>query len=46
MTIEGSFRDLKSTEFGLNFNENKTLKAERYTVWLMLASLALLLLGL
>lgn len=43
MTIEGSFRDAKSTEFGFSLNENKTIKAERYTVWLMLASLAALI---
>lgn len=43
MTIEGSFRDAKSIEFGFRFNENKTIKAERYTIWLMLASLAALI---
>ena len=36
-------RDTKSTEFGFSLNENKTIKAERYTVWLMLASLAALI---
>lgn len=40
MTIESSFRDTKSTEFGFSFTENKTIIAERYIVWLMLASLA------
>lgn len=40
MTIESSFRDTKSTEFGLNLNENITIKAERYSVWLMLATVA------
>lgn len=40
MTIEGSFRDNKSTEFGFSMNENFTIKAERYTVWLLLATLA------
>lgn len=40
MTIESSFRDTKSTEFGFSFTENKTVIAERYIVWLMLASLA------
>ena len=40
MTIEGSFRDQKSTQFGLSMNDNVTLKAERYIVWLLLASLA------
>jgi hypothetical protein len=43
MTIEGSFRDTKSTEFGFGMNENITIKAERYPVWLMLAALASLL---
>lgn len=43
MTIEGSFRDTKSTEFGFSLNENKTIKAERYPVWLMIASLAALI---
>lgn len=40
MTIEGGFRDNKSTEFGFSLNENVTIKAERYTVWLLLATLA------
>jgi len=40
MTIEGSFRDAKSTEFGFSMNENKTINADRYAVWFMLASLA------
>lgn len=40
MTIEGSFRDHKSTQFGFSMNENVTLIAERYTVWLLVASLA------
>lgn len=40
MTIEGSFRDTKSVAYGLSMNENITIKAERYTVWLMLATLA------
>lgn len=43
MTIEGSFRDAKSTEFGFSLNENKTIKSARYIVWLMLASLAALI---
>ena len=43
MTIEGSFRDAKSTEFGLSLNENKTIKAARYAVWLMISSLAALI---
>jgi hypothetical protein len=40
MTIEGSFRDQKSTQFGFSMNENVTLMTERYTVWLLIASLA------
>jgi hypothetical protein len=40
MTIEGSFRDQKSTQFGFSMNENVTLMAERYTVWLLIATLA------
>lgn len=40
MTIEGSFRDAKSTEFGFSLNENKTIKAERYAVWLVISTLA------
>jgi len=40
MTIEGSFRDAKSTEFGFSLNENKTIKAKRYAVWLMISTLA------
>jgi len=40
MTIEGSFRDQKSTQFGFGMNENVTIRAERYTVWLLIASLA------
>ena len=42
MTIEGSFRDAKSEEFGFSLNENKTLKAERYTVWFLISTLAYL----
>lgn len=43
MTIEGSFRDAKSTEFGLSLNENKTTIAARYAVWLMISTLAYLI---
>jgi len=43
MTIEGSFRDAKSTEFGFSLNENKTIKAARYAVWLVLSTLAYLI---
>lgn len=40
MTIEESFRDTKSVAYGLSMNENRTIKAERYTVWFLLAALA------
>lgn len=40
MTIEESFRDTKSTQYGLSLNNNKTIKPARYAVWLMLAALA------
>jgi hypothetical protein len=40
MTIESSFRDTKSTEFGLSFTDNKTIDAARYIVWLIMAALA------
>ncbi|HEV8052668.1 MAG TPA: IS4 family transposase [Parachlamydiaceae bacterium] len=43
MTIEGSFRDAKSTEFGFSLNENKTIKSARYRVWLMISTLAYLI---
>ena len=43
MTIEGSFRDVKSTEFGFSLNENKTIKSARYMVWLMISTLAYLI---
>ncbi len=42
MTIEGSFRDAKSEEFGFSLNENKTIKPERYVVWLLISTLAYL----
>lgn len=40
MTIEEHFRDTKSTNFGFSFDKNKTIKTQRFTVWLMLAALA------
>jgi hypothetical protein len=43
MTIEESFRDLKSTQYGFGMDQNKTIKQERLIVWLMLAALACLL---
>jgi hypothetical protein len=40
MTIESSFRDTKSTQFGFGWTDNKTILAVRYIVWLLLAALA------
>lgn len=40
MTIEESIRDTKSTKTGFNLNDNITIKAERYAVWLMISALA------
>lgn len=42
MTIEEGFRDLKSPQYGFGMEQNKTIKRERLTVWLMLAALACL----
>lgn len=42
MTIEESLRDTKSRTYGFNLNDNKTQKAERYIVWLLIAALAAL----
>lgn len=43
MTIEENFRDTKSTQYGFSMEDNKTIKPERYIVWLMLAALASLI---
>ena len=43
MTIEENFRDVKSVETGFSMNENKTIKAERLIIWLMLSALASLI---
>jgi hypothetical protein len=43
MTIEESFRDTKSTQYGLSMNNNKTIKPKRFGVWLILAALASLI---
>jgi len=43
MTIEEGFRDMKSELYGFSLNENKTLHAKRYNVWLVLCALASLL---
>lgn len=40
MTIEESFRDMKSPQYGFGLRENKTIKEERLSVWLLLSSLA------
>lgn len=48
MQIEESFRDMKSTQFGLGFEQNYTTKINRLSILLLLAnlaSLALILLG-
>jgi len=43
MSIEECFRDTKSTQYGFSFNENITIKKERYIVWLLLSALASLI---
>jgi hypothetical protein len=43
MTIEESFRDMKSQRYGLSLNDNVTLNVKRYIVWLLLAALASLI---
>lgn len=43
MTIEESIRDTKSIAFGFSMNENITIKAERYIVWLLISALASLI---
>lgn len=40
MTIEESFRDTKSQQYGLSLNNNVTIDVKRYIPWLLLASLA------
>ncbi len=40
MTIEESFRDVKSQKYGLSLNENVTFDVKRYIPWLLLAALA------
>ncbi|SNY61148.1 transposase, IS4 family [Arsukibacterium tuosuense] len=48
MQIEESFRDMKSTQFGLGFEQNYTIKLNRLSILVLLtnlASLALILLG-
>lgn len=43
MTIEESFRDLKSTQYGFSMELNITIQSARLVVWLLLAALAHLL---
>ena len=43
MTIEEGFRDWKSSQYGFSMENNKTIKAERLVVWMVLAALASLL---
>lgn len=40
MTIEESFRDMKSNQYGFSLKENKTLCEARYVAWLLLSMLA------
>lgn len=40
MTIEESFRDMKSQRYGFGLNENVTIDARRYNVWLLVSALA------
>jgi len=40
MGIEEAFRDLKSSQYGLGFENNHTLKYKRFAVWLLVAALA------
>jgi hypothetical protein len=40
MTIEESIRDLKSTQYGLSMEQNRTIKKERLDIWLLIATLA------
>ena len=40
MGIEEAFRDTKSTRYGFSFNDNHTIKPQRYIVWLLLAAIA------
>jgi hypothetical protein len=43
MSIEESFRDTKSNQYGLSLERNKTYKRKRLIVWLMMGALANLL---
>lgn len=46
MQIEEAFRDLKSTRFGLGFEQHRTTRSERLGVLLLIAALALMVLWL
>ena len=48
MQIEEGFRDMKSTRFGLGFEQNNSVKPARLSILILLttlASLAVILLG-
>nr|WP_278383596.1 IS4 family transposase [Alteromonas mediterranea] len=40
MLIEEGFRDMKSTKFGLGYEQNKSVKKQRLTILILLATLA------
>lgn len=40
MQIEEGFRDMKSTKFGLGYEQNKSVKQQRLTILVLLATLA------
>ena len=46
MQIEESFRDMKSTRFGLGFEQNKSIKTSRLTILVLLTTLASIILTL
>jgi hypothetical protein len=38
MQIEEGFRDMKSTKFGLGYEQNKSVKKQRLTILVLLVS--------
>ena len=40
MQIEEGFRDMKSTKFGLGYEQNKSIKKQRLTILILLTTLA------
>ncbi|MFD3322344.1 hypothetical protein [Alteromonas macleodii] len=40
MQIEEGFRDMKSTKFGLGYEQNKSVKKQRLTILVLLTTLA------